>query len=222
MQIASWLLVTSALVAPPPSHPATNAPVVRAEPATPAASFVAGQQRATSVAPVGSSTMAHRFGIGGSLAVSNYGIGGSTRYWFNKHVGVSMSAGWFRPRGYAYTTGYTTQVPRSSTVLATPSLMVMFNQTDPNRAVSLRPYVGIGVSYVHALGGATNPITGLAASTYSSTTPQEFGGTEMFFRDHPNLAISAEATYYRLPTAFVNRYYVNGLNFNVAAHFYLK
>jgi len=220
MQIASWLLVTSTLVAPSPAPPATNAPVIRVAPAPPAASFDAAQQRQT-VAPANSSMAAHRLGVGGSLAVSNYGISGSSRYWFSKHVGLSMSAGWFRPRGYGYSTGVATQAQRSSTLSATPSLMVTFNSTDPGRAVSLRPYVGVGVSYVRA---TSQPVqaASAAAGTYSSTTPQEFGGAEMFFRDHPNFALSAEATYYRLPAQFVNRYYVNGLNFNIAAHFYLK
>ena len=208
MPTASLLLVTS-LLAPGASFLPT------AVPATPVA---AAQQRAT-MAPT-STGPSHRLGFGGSLAVSNYGVGGSTRYWFTKHVGLSMAAGWYRPRQYGYTTY---SVPSSSTVMAMPSVMVTFGATDPNREVSLRPYFGVGVSYLHATTGLT-PVTGLPSSalTYSSTTPVGLGGTELFFRDHPNFTLSVDGVYYRLPVQFVNRAYVNGLNFQVSAHFYLK
>ena len=218
MQIASWLLVTSTLVLPP-ARPATTAPdtgVTAAQPATP---VDAAQQR-TPLVPSGAKSPSHRIGLGGSVAVSNYGIGGSTRYWFSKHVGVSMAAAWLRPRQYGYS-GYAAQTASSSTVMASPSLMVTFSQTDPDRAVSLRPYAGVGLSYVHATSRPGQPAN-VPAGTYSNTMPIEFGGVELFFRDHPNFALSVDGTYYRLPSQFVNRYYVNGLNVAVAAHFYLK
>lgn len=197
MQIASLLLVTATLVAPPP-------------PAAPPAA----QQRAT-MAP-SAQTPSHRLGFGGSLAVSNYGVGGSTRYWFSRHVGVSMAAGWYRPRYYGYQPAV-----RSSTVMAMPSVMVTFNSTDPDRAVSLRPYVGVGVSFMHATGFSSQTIQ-VPSNAYSSTTPVGLGGTELFFRDHPSLTLSVDGVYYRLPSQFVNRANVNGLNIQVSAHFYLK
>jgi outer membrane protein W len=218
MQIASWLLVTSTLVAPA-VRPATTAPVVRLTTAPPAVSFDAAQQRAT-VATSAAPSQAHRLGFGGSLAVSNYGVGGSTRYWFSKHVGLSMAGGWYRPRQYGYST-YSTRTSSSSTVTASPSLMVTFNSTDPNREVSLRPYLGVGVSYMHAT-SQPSQTTGVTAGTYSSTTPVGLGGVELFLRDHPSLTLSVDGTYYRLPSQFVNRANVNGLNFQVSAHFYLK
>lgn len=221
MQIASWLLVTSTL-AGPTVGPAPAAPAIQPTP-SPSASFappVAAQQR-RAVAPAVVTAPPHRLGVGGSLQVSNYGINASTRYWFSRHVGLSMAAGWYRPRQYGYT-GYTTQ-PASSTIGATPSVMVTFGQTDPNREVSLRPYAGVGVSYLRAT-SRPGQVFGAPPSsvTYSSTSPVGLGGTEILFRDYPKFTLSAEGTYYRLPAQFVNRANVDGLNFQVAAHFYLK
>jgi outer membrane protein W len=212
MQIASWLLATSTLVVPP-AGPAAGTPAAEAS----ATVVMAEQQRPRQIGPAVTQTPSRRVGIGGGLAVSNYGISGSARYWFSRHVGVSMQAGWYRPR--AYNTGYTT-ANQSSTITATPSLMVMFNQTDPDREVSLRPYVGAGVTYARATRPSQTPTT--PGATYSGMTPQGFGGTEILFRDYENLALSAEATYYKLPVSFVNARQVNGLNFQVTAHFYLK
>jgi outer membrane protein W len=218
MQIASWLLVTSTLVAPA-VRPATTATTIGLEPAPPAVSVSAAdsaQQRAT-MAPPAATTPSHRLGFGGSLAVSNQGFSGSTRYWFSTHVGLSMAAGWYRPRLYGYSQAGTS----SSTLMAMPSLMVTFSSTDPNREVSLRPYLGAGVSYLHATTNV-NQVVALPGTTYSSTTPVALGGTELFFRDHPSLTVSVDGIYYRLPSQFVNRANFDNLNVQVSVHFYLK
>jgi outer membrane protein W len=206
MQIAFLLLVTSALVAPPAASLSSSSPA-------------AAQQRAAA-APTATISQAHRLGFGGAVAVSNQGFSGSTRYWFSRHVGVSMAAGWYRPRQYGYS-GYSSSVSSPSTVMASPSLMVTFNSTDPNREVSLRPYLGVGASYMHAT-SRPGQVAGAPAGTYSNTTPVGLGGTELFFRDHPSLTLSVDGIYYRLPSQFVSRANVNGLNFQVSAHFYLK
>jgi len=219
MQIVSWLLVTSTLAAP--AVPATKAPATQPEVAAPAVSFVAPQQRPTT-APLSASSPARSIGLGGALSVSNYGISGSTRYYFNTHLGVAVSGGWFRPRT-AYASYYTPGSPvvqrTSSTVMASPSLIYSFNETDPNREVSLRPYAGLGLGYIRAT-RPSGPIS--PGYSYSATSQHASFGSEIFFRDHPNFALSAEAIYYNIPNRFLNRYYVDGMNFQVAATFYLK
>jgi len=201
MLIAPLLFITSTMAPPVPA------------PAAPAA-----QQRPT-VAPAAMNAPVHRLGFGGSLAVSNVGVAGSTRYWFSKHVGVSLYAGWYRPRVYGYS-GYSSPVTRPSTISATPSLMVTLGSTDPGRPVSLRPFVGVGASYMHAT-NALVPVAGVT-QTSSAWSPMALGGSEFFFRDHPSLSLSAEATYYRVPSTFLNARSVGGLNFQVGVHFYLK
>jgi hypothetical protein len=149
-------------------------------------------------------------------------VSGSTRFWISKHVGLSMTAGWLRPPQYGYA-GYQNQVQvrSSSTLMASPSVLVTFNSTDPNREVSLRPFVGTGVTYMHATSRTTQP-AGVTSTTFDATMPMALGGSEIFFRDHPRLTLSAEGVYYRVPVSFVNRAYVSGLGFQVSAHFYLK
>jgi len=220
MQIASWLLVTSTLAVPP--APPTTAPA--GEAMRPAVSFAADQQRAT-IGPVPSQfSPARRLGLGGSIAVSNRGIAGSTRYFFNKHLGAGISAGWYRPyAGYSsYSTANNPVIRTTSTVQASPMVIYSFNETDQNREVSLRPYITAGAGYLRAtrpLGTTTN-----GSNTYSLTGTSEYAsfGSEIFFRDHPNFALSAEAIYYNIPTNFLNRYYTDGMNFQIAATFYLK
>jgi outer membrane protein W len=226
MQLASWVLVTSTLVAPS-TRPATTDAGVRADEKRPAVSFAAAQQRSTIVTGPVSSAPTYRFGLGGSIVVSNRGIGASSRYWFTKHIGVSAMAAW-RPgseyMSYSPLTGATSRLRTSTTITAAPSLMVMLNETDPNREVSFRPYMGVGAGYIYgsrvaALGTTPGATTTL---TYSGRTDQAYAGTEMFFRDYQNLAISAEMIYINVPNSFVNRRSVDGLNFQLAAHFYLK
>jgi len=229
MQLASWVLVSSTLVAPP-ARPATTGTAVSADQGRPAVTFAAPQQRGTIARPPVTSSPTYRFGLGGSVVMSNYGIGASARYWFNKHIGVSAMTQWRPGREYStYSpfTGVLSTVQTSSTISATPSVMVMLNETDSNREVSFRPYMGVGSGYIRgsrfASQGVPGATPGVATSvTYSGRTDQAYGGTEMFFRDYPSLAISAEMIYVNVPRNFVNRYTTDGLNFQVAAHFYLK
>lgn len=221
MQIASWLLVTSTLAAP--TAPATNAPAPAADQAT-TVSYAAAQQRAT-VGPLPAQfSPARRFGLGGSLSVSNRGIAGSTRYFFNKHLGAGVTAGWSRPRAY-YSTYYTANqnpILTSSTVQASPIVIYSFNETDSNREVSLRPYVTAGAGYLRASRPAGQTIAASSGYSYSGTSEYASFGSEIFFRDHPNFALSAEGIYYNIPKNFLNRYYTDGMNFQIAATFYLK
>jgi len=226
MQIASWLLVTSTLIAAPAPRPSTNDTAVTADQTAQHTNFAA-QQRATIAATPANSSPVYRFGLGGNIVVSNYGIGASSRYWFTKHIGVAGLASWSPARRYnqySYLTGSTQTFETSSTISASPSVMFMLNQTDENREVSLRPYFGIGAGYIHATRGTAPIITGPTGTTvtYSGMTEHAYGGAEMMFRDYPNLAISGELIYYNIPNTFLNRIYMDGLNFQIAAHFYIK
>jgi hypothetical protein len=221
MQIASWLLVTSTLAAPP--APATNATASTGDVARPAVSFAADQQRAT-IGPLPAKfSPARTFGLGGSLMVSNTGIFGSTRYFFNSHLGAGISAGWMRPRTI-YRTYYTANqnpILTSSTVSASPIVVYSFNETDSNREVSLRPFVTAGAGYLHA-SRPEGQLPGPNGYSYTAVSKYASFGSEIFFRDHPNFALSAEAIYYDIPKNFLNRYYVDGMNFQISASFYLK
>jgi len=55
----------------------------------------------------------------------------------------------------------------------------------------------------------------------SGTGMHAFGGAEVSFKDAEQIALSAELIYYRLPVRISN-YSIDGLNYLVAVHFYLK
>ncbi len=96
MPFGTWFLVTATLAAPSASGPAAtpilavdlNASVV-------ARSAGATDQRATSTTPQ-QAERPHQFGIGGSITASTRGAAGDVRYWFNDHIGLNMTAGWYR------------------------------------------------------------------------------------------------------------------------------
>ncbi len=49
-----------------------------------------------------------------------------------------------------------------------------------------------------------------------------FGGAELTFKDAEYLALSGELIYYRLPVQLPSRISLDGFNYLVAVHFYLK
>jgi len=51
---------------------------------------------------------------------------------------------------------------------------------------------------------------------------QAFGGAEFMFKDAPRFALSSELTYYRLPDRIERTSTLDGLNYVIAVHFYLK
>jgi hypothetical protein len=96
-----------------------------------------------------------------------------------------------------------------------------FGQANPNQVVSLRPYAGGGFSYstVSSSIRTTSSPIGVSGSGFGQ---QAFGGIEMSFADYPSLTISNEFTYYRLPSTSTTSSTIDGLNYLVAVHFYLK
>jgi opacity protein-like surface antigen len=154
----------------------------------------------------------HRVGLGGSLGISNRGGGGALRYWFGSRVGVDFTAGYHRANA-----GSTI---RTSVYHVSPSVIVLLTDADPTRDIDVRPYVGAGVGYVRATSSlnTSTPTTSRA----SATGWQAFGGVEMTFQEHQNLAISTELGYYRQPVRFAGVPDTDGFDVRVYVHFYLR
>ena len=51
---------------------------------------------------------------------------------------------------------------------------------------------------------------------------QVFGGVELTFREAQFMTISAEGIYYKLPVAMVNTSMMDGMNWLMAVHFFVK
>jgi hypothetical protein len=223
MQIASWLLVTSSLVTPAPKPGAATPAIV---PAAQTIAYDDQQPRQNPLTPSSNTqtqSQTHQFGLGAAITMTNRGAGASMRYWFGEHVGVSMDTTWYRGgnyRSYSPTTGTTTSRSLGDSFQAAPAMMVLFGQANPKQVVSLRPYVGGGFSYSTV--SSTVRTSSAIGQRGSGFGQQAFGGIEMSFADYPSLTISNEFTYYRLPSTSTTSSTIDGLNYLVAVHFYLK
>lgn len=213
MTIPALLLVTASLAAPPPGVLAT-ASGPRLSPDTSTVRF--DTQRGEGPDRRKPGKRPHTVGVGGQVTISNRGAGGGFRYFFGERVGVNFSAGW-----YQNGSRYTSNTQQGSTFAALPSVLVMLTKPNKTRDVDIRPYVGGGLNYVRS----STPVQTRTTTTLqqrSGTGGQVFGGVEMTFRDADMVTISAEGIYYSLPVNYVNSSVVNGFNYLLAFHFYLK
>jgi len=107
-----------------------------------------------------------------------------------------------------------------STFAVLPSVIVMLTKPDDTRQVDVRPYVGGGVNYVRS----TRPVSFSSSNQVraSGVGGQAFGGVELTFRDAQQVTVSAEGIYYRLPVRYINANAIDGFNYRVAVHIYLK
>jgi len=198
----------------PPAEP-ERAAVVEVEPQR---TRTEPQTQPVSNAP---SQRAHTVGFGGTFGVSNYGGGGSMRYWFGDRVGLNANVSWTRPYGDVRTAQGRT-VSSGSVFQALPSVIVNLKKPNQNADIELMPYAGAGLHYITA----SQPI-GYTSSTSSfdqrtnGIGGQAFGGLEMSFKEAP-VTLSFEGIYYRIPVRIANAQMIEGFNYLVAVHFYLK
>jgi hypothetical protein len=216
MQIAPWLIVTTTLTAP--ALPASDGPGLQPVRAAIAAAEPAQQQpqRPIPLATGAPQEPSHRFGLGANITMSNNGGGASMRYWIGDHIGVSFQAAFYRiPTRIS---SLTREAEYITAVQALPSAMYMLGTADATKLVTLRPYVGIGGHYIRANGIPRSPsplgqrVNGMGVEAY--------GGAELSFLDYPDLTISNELMYLRLPESFGTAF--SRWNYAVAVHFYLK
>ncbi len=210
MEPLSWLFLSAALSGPPQSPP-PGAAVPAAIRANFDISTDAGvQRRQGEPGRAPDDERPHRIGVGPSISGSNRGVGGATRLFFNDRIGVDFQASWYRPH-VAYGTG--------SIFHATPSFLYMLRLPDDQAAVDIRPYVGGGLNYISSSYRSTLvPDTGRRGGTGG----QAFVGAELTFKDAQWVTISVEGRYYRLPVRTVNASMIDGMNYVMLFHFYLR
>jgi hypothetical protein len=156
----------------------------------------------------------HTVGLGGQVSVSNSGVGGGTRLFFGKQLGVNLNAFWYNGSPTAYGPS------QGSTYGAVPSFMFMLTQPS-TRDVEIRPYVGGGMSYISSSRPVTTANTTMS-ERFTGVGGQVFGGVELTFREAQFMTISAEGIYYKLPVAMVNTSMMDGMNWLMAVHFFVK
>ena len=208
MQIASWLLATTTLIAPAPQNPDLTAALAM----LPAASDPTAADQQLPVSPITRTAQPlpapHRLGVGGTFTMSNRGAGAGIRYWFGEHLGTAVQATWFRGsfRGPGGTSA------NGNFMQAFASATYLFGVADAGKVANLRPYVGAGALYVN---GVRTP--GLPGNA-SGTGPVAFGGVELTLQDYPGLSISNEIIYTGLPSGFVR----NRVAYQLSIHMYLR
>ena len=217
----STLLVAVALFGPsqnPPQAPQESALIVSANTPADQQRQRPQEQRQQPVqereTPPLSIDRNHAVGLGGQISVSNTGFGAGTRLFFSKRLGVNVNGFWYNNSPTAYGPS------QGSTYGVVPSFMYMF--TSPRSGnIDLRPYVGGGLSYISSSRPTT---TGNVTTTerFTGMGGQVFGGVEMTFRGADFMTISAEGIYYKLPVSAVSTSMMDGMNWLMGVHFFVK
>jgi hypothetical protein len=101
----------------------------------------------------------------------------------------------------------------------TPSVVYMLKLPNDLASIDIRPYVGGGLSYVRSSYRQAGTIY---TGDDSGLGGQVFGGAELTFQDAQFVTISFEGRYYRLPTQTVNVNMIDGFNFMMMFHFYVR
>jgi outer membrane protein W len=217
MNFAAFLIVTTSLTASP------GTPISRTVGLTPArvphtvVSFDAQDPRRT---PKTQTERPHQIGVGASLGLSNRGGGGAMRYWFGDMVGLDLQAAWSRPYTRA-TTAQGTTLSRGNAFQVLPSILINLKKPNQNANVDLRPYVGAGLNYLSSPRSTFTTTSSLDQRT-NGVGGQAFGGVEMTFREAPNMTISGEGIYYNIPVQTISARAIQGFDYLVAFHYYLK
>ena len=206
MDVASWVLLSLALTGPP------QAPVVAPPPAVIRANFdTPDQQRPPGgERPLPPEERPHQIGIGTGITATTRGLGGATRFFFNDRFGLDFMASWYNPQ---------TRNTTGSIFNATPSVVYMLKLPNDLANIDIRPYVGAGFSYVRS---SYRPLGTVYTGSDSGLGGQVFGGAELTFKEAQFVTISFEGRYYSLPTQTVNVNMIDGFNFMMMFHFYLK
>ena len=125
-----------------------------------------------------------------------------------------MTAGWYRSY-YETPSGQ-----RPTTVHVSPSVIYMIGKPNYTREVDIRPFVGGGASYLRATRPIVSPTANILTVESSGTSTRSAARSSR--SRTPVLALSGELIYYRLPVQLPSRSSLDGLNYLVAVHFYLK
>ena len=172
------------------------------------ASLAAGQNPPVTTATNGMNN--HQFGAGVRLSAEHAGIGASVRYFFyGGPLGVQGEISRF---------GVDLGRNDFHSVRFSPSVLYRFVEQKFNGPVSLTPYAGAGLSFVHSNFDedvfANLDDTSLGVLLY--------GGVELFFSNVPNLGVSGEITYTSnddVASSFGNAS-IGGASFTAAGHWY--
>jgi hypothetical protein len=174
----------------------------------PTTSLAAGQNPPVTTSTLGMNN--HQFGAGVRLSAEHAGIGASVRYFFyGGPLGVQGEISRF---------GVDFGRNDFHSVRFSPSVLYRFVEQKFNGPVSLTPYAGAGLSFVHS--NFDEDIFGDLDDT--SLGVLLYGGVELFFSNVPNLGVSGEITYTSNDDVASNfgSASIGGASFTAAGHWY--
>jgi hypothetical protein len=180
--------------------------------AFPSASMAAAQNP-PAVTTATHGTNNHQFGAGLRLSAAHAGVGVGARYFFyGGPLGVQAELSRF---------GVNFQNNNDfNSVRFSPSVIYRFIEQKFNGPVSLTPYAGGGLSFVHSKFDEVMFGTGF---NDTSAGVLLFGGVELFFSNVPRLGVSGELTYTSnddVSTPFLGSASIGGATFTAAGHWY--
>jgi hypothetical protein len=150
----------------------------------------------------------HKLGVGVRTGGFGVGIGASLRSWFQPPWGFQVGVSHY---GY----GDFFNVSYSSTQI-TPAVLYEFARIKVNAPLSLRPFVGGGLSII------TSSFPYLNNPDTTDTGALVVGGVELFFAKVPKLGVSGELEFTPSSSPFVSVSSVGGPGFVALGHWYFK
>jgi hypothetical protein len=150
----------------------------------------------------------HKLGVGVRTGGFGFGIGASLRSWFQPPWGFQVGVSHYG-YGDVFNVGY------SSTQI-TPAVLYELAPIKVNAPLSLRPFVGGGLSIIPSsfpyLNNADTTDTGVLI----------VGGVELFFAKVPKLGVSGELEFTPSTSPFASVSSVGGPGFVALGHWYFK
>ena len=172
------------------------------------ASLDSATQQPTPAPPTTPQPSDQNFGVGVRLGGSAWGMGGSLRYFFGGPLGVQLEVS-----RYGLDAGLTD----FSSTQYSPAIIYRFTRKSFEAPLSLRPYVGGGVSIVRS--SFDDDFFGEEFSD-SSTGLLAFGGVQITFNSVPKLGLSGEFTFNGNGDIGVSSF--GGPAVTVAGHWYFR
>ena len=150
----------------------------------------------------------HKLGVGVRAGGFGFGIGASLRSWFQPPWGFQVGVSHY---GY----GDVFNVVYSSTQIS-PAVLYELAPIKVNAPLSLRPFVGGGLSII------TSSFPYLNNADTTDTGVLILGGVELFFARVPKLGVSGELEFTPSTSPFVSVSSVGGPGFVALGHWYFK
>jgi hypothetical protein len=176
--------------------------------------FGAPARAAAQAATAATTPNNHQFGAGVRLGGSSFGIGGSVRYFFyGGPLGVQAEIA---------RVGYDVGPFDFSSTQFSPSVIYRFVERTFEAPLTLTPYAGAGLNFIHSNFDDDFPFLDQDADD-TSVGVLIFGGAELFFERVPNLGVSGELTFTSnddVGAIGFGSTSLGGLSFTAAAHWY--